>query len=60
MEAESRLDTLCLMALDLYVQSRESIAQQRITEIRKGHSQIVRYAQRHGLLTDDLEKCVKD
>ncbi len=54
LEAESRIDTLCLMALDLYVESRETIAQQRITEIRKGHSQIVRYAQRHGLIPEDL------
>lgn len=47
LEAESRLDTLVLMALDMYVASREALAEQRIKEIRDQHSQVVRWAQRH-------------
>ncbi len=60
LEAESRIDTLCLMALDLYVESRDTIAQQRITEVRKGHSQIVRLAQRHGLIPQELLHTIEE
>ena len=45
LEAESRIDTLALMAFDLYIASREALAEQRITEIRNKHSQVVRWAQ---------------
>ncbi len=47
LEAESRIDTLILMALDIYVKTRETLAEQRIKEIRDQHSQVVRWAQRH-------------
>lgn len=45
LEAESRLDTLALMAFDIYTASRETLAEQRIKEIRDQHSQVVRWAQ---------------
>ncbi len=46
LEAESRLDTLALLAFDLYVKDRETLAEQRIREIRMQHAQLVRWAQR--------------
>ncbi len=46
-EAESRIDTLALMALDIYTAARETLAEQRIKEIRDQHSQVVRWAQRN-------------
>ncbi len=49
LEAESRIDTLALMSLDIYVQTRETLAEQRIKEIRDQHSQLVRWAQRHNI-----------
>ncbi len=52
LEAESRLDTLALMALDIYVASRETLAEQRIKEIRDQHSQVVRWAQKHNMPKD--------
>ncbi len=60
LEAESRIDTLCLMAFEMYVTSRDTIAQMRITEIRNGHSQIVRLAQRHGLVPDEMASIIKN
>ena len=45
LEAESRVDTLALMAFDMYLSSRETLAEQRIKEIRDQHSQIVRWMQ---------------
>ncbi len=47
LEAEARIDTLTLMALDIYTAARETLAEQRIKEIRDQHSQVVRLAQRH-------------
>ena len=48
LEAESRLDTLALMAFDMYLATRETLAEQRIREIRDQHSQVVRWAQTTG------------
>lgn len=45
LEAESRLDTLALMAFDIYISTRETLAEMRIKEIRDQHAQIVRWAQ---------------
>lgn len=47
LEAESRIDTLALMAFDIYVTARETLAEQRIKEIRDQHAQVVRWAQRN-------------
>ncbi len=47
LEAESRIDTLALMSLDIYASARETLAEQRIKEIRDQHSQVVRWAQRN-------------
>lgn len=44
LEAESRLDTLALMAFDMYLASRETLTEQRIAEIRNQHAQLVRWA----------------
>ncbi len=54
LECESRIDTLFLMAFDMYVASRETLAESRIAEIRNAHSQVVRMAQRHGLVPGDM------
>lgn len=45
LEAESRLDTLALMAFDVYISSRELLAEMRIKEIKNQHVQLVRWAQ---------------
>lgn len=54
LEAESRLDTLALMAFDIYVQAREALAEARIREIRSQHAQLARWARRQqGAGTDN-------
>ena len=45
MEAESRLDSLTLLAFDMYTEAREVLANLRITEIRTQHAQLARWAQ---------------
>lgn len=45
LEAESRLDTLALMAFDMYISTRENLAEMRIKEIKDQHVQLVRWAQ---------------
>ncbi|MDR1777905.1 MAG: RsbRD N-terminal domain-containing protein [Desulfovibrio sp.] len=42
--AESRLDSLALMAFDMYMADRETLAQARIDEIRDRYAQIARWA----------------
>lgn len=45
LEAESRLDTVALMAFDMYAKNREVLLEQRILEIKNQHAQLVRWAQ---------------
>lgn len=42
---ESRLDTLALLAFDIYMQAREILAEARIKEIKNQHAQLARWAQ---------------
>lgn len=44
--AESRLDSLALLAFDIYTRARETVAEARIREIRNQHAQLARWAQR--------------
>lgn len=46
LEAESRLDSLALLAFDIYSEARETLAEARIKEIRNQHAQLARWAQR--------------
>ncbi|MBQ7585201.1 MAG: RsbRD N-terminal domain-containing protein [Desulfovibrionaceae bacterium] len=46
LEIESRLDTLVLLAFDLYVQNREQLAENRINEIRNQYAELKRWAQK--------------
>lgn len=46
LEAESRLDSLALLAFDIYSEARETLAEARIKEIRSQHAQLARWAQR--------------
>lgn len=46
MEAESRLDSLTLLAFDMYTEAREVVADLRITEIRNQYAQLARWAQK--------------
>lgn len=46
LEAESRLDTLALLAFDIYAEARETVAESRIREIKNQHAQLARWAQR--------------
>ncbi len=48
LEAESRLDTIVLLGFDMYTKSREVVAQNRISEIKNQHAQLLRWAQRVG------------
>lgn len=48
LEAESRLDTIALLAFDIYTKARETVAQNRITEIKNQYAQLVRWAQKVG------------
>jgi hypothetical protein len=50
LEAESRLDTAALLACDLYMASRERVFEARIGEIKRQHTQIVRWAQKRTLI----------
>lgn len=45
LEMESRLDTLALLAFDIYMKARETLAEARIKEIRNQHAQLRRWAQ---------------
>lgn len=45
LDVESRLDTLVLLAFDIYMQARETLAESRIREIRNQHAQLARWAQ---------------
>lgn len=45
LEVESRLDTLVLLAFDMYMHNRETLAESRIKEIRNQHAQLSRWAQ---------------
>ncbi|GFH63206.1 MAG: putative anti-sigma-factor [Candidatus Desulfovibrio kirbyi] len=48
---ESRLDSLTLLAFDMYASARETLADLRITEIRNQHAQLTRWAQKHGVIS---------
>lgn len=45
LEAESRVDSLAMLAFDIYSAARETLAQSRIDEIRNQHAQLTRWAQ---------------
>lgn len=45
MKMESRLDTLALLAFDIYMKARDTLAESRIKEIRARHAQLERWAQ---------------
>lgn len=46
LEIESRLDTLALLAFDMFVEARETLAESRIKEIRNQHAQLAEWARR--------------
>lgn len=46
LEMESRLDTIGLLAFDIYVNARDTLAEARIKEIKNQHSQLAKWAQR--------------
>ncbi len=45
LETESRLDTLALLAFDMYVKARDAVAELRIKEIKNRYAQLERWAQ---------------
>lgn len=45
LDLESRVDTLALLAFDLYTKDRETLAEIRIKEIRSQYAQLKRWAQ---------------
>lgn len=46
LECESRLDTVVLLAFDMYMHARETLAESRIREIKNQHAQLARWAQK--------------
>lgn len=48
LEAESRLDTIVLMGFDTYMKARETVADNRIKEIKNQQAQLLRWAQKVG------------
>lgn len=49
LDMESRLDSLVLMAFGMYVTDREQVYAERVSEQRRGGSQLARWAARHGM-----------
>lgn len=45
LECESRIDTLALLAFDIYAKARETLYESRVREIRNQHAQLARWAQ---------------
>lgn len=43
---ESRLDTIALLAFDIYVNARDTVAEARIREIKNQHSQLAKWARK--------------
>lgn len=58
LEFESRLDTILLLAFDLYMAKRETMAELRINEIKRQHAHLVQWAQ--NLEAQDLKREVKE
>lgn len=46
LEMESRLDTLALLAFNMFMDARETLAESRIKEIRAQYAQLAKWAQR--------------
>lgn len=46
LDLESRLDTIALLAFDIYTSARETVAEARIKEIRNQHRQLAKWAQK--------------
>ena len=44
LEMESRIDTLCLLALDMYAEARERVYRVRIEDVKQSQSQVIRLA----------------
>ena len=44
LEMESRVDTLCLLALDMYAEARERVFRVRIEDVKQSQSQVIRLA----------------
>lgn len=57
---ESRLDTIVLLAFDLYASARDSVAEARIKEIKNQHSQLAKWAQRLERGHEDLQKAPQE
>lgn len=57
LDAESRLDSLVLLAFDIFVQAREVVSENRIQEIRKRYAQVEKWAQK---LNADAPLSVED
>ncbi len=53
LEMESRVDTLALMAFNLYVADREVVYAERVAEQRRSTAQLRRWAERHGLIAPE-------
>ena len=52
LEMESRVDSLALVAFNMYIGDRERVYAERVAEQRRGDSQLRRWAARHGMPQD--------
>ncbi len=54
-EIVDRVDTLMLMAFDIYAQDKETLYRIRVNEVKNAQSQILRFAQSKGYPVDTIE-----
>ena len=54
LEMESRVDSLVLVAFNMYLADRENVYQQRVAEIRRGDASLRRWAASRGLDMNNL------
>ncbi len=54
-EMTGRVDTLMLMAFDIYTQDKEDVFRIRIKEVKNAQSQILRFAQAKGFSAESIE-----
>lgn len=58
--AAARLDSLALLALDLYSADRERIFRMRVNEVKRAQSSLLRWAQRQGVSPEEFGSEEKD
>lgn len=50
---EDRIDALALLSFGLYARCRDDLHEMQLKDVKRRHSQLLRYMQRHGLAAED-------